>query len=104
PFPCAFGGNLLLDNFWTRDTEMLCEHCTHILVDIRHRIEVGHATDIEPMPNLIDTHAYLLIRNTLFPENIGHLIASEANQRRFRTHEILAWNKGAFHRGVKNGF
>src|SRR5690606_12894411 len=57
PFARAVARYLLVDDFRTGDRETFAQPGAQLLRDVEHLAEIGNAADIEPMPELLRTHA-----------------------------------------------
>ena len=77
---------------------MRLQHFAHVLGDIRHRIEIGDAANVKPVPELADAHAHLLVCHPLLAQRLAHLFTRQPNQRRLPRQKVRPWHQRFFHR------
>ena len=82
PFAGAVDRDLLVDHFRPGDRIGLVQRLAQGAGDIRHLREIGDAAHIEPVPQLRDAHADLLVRHADGGQRLAEGGAVEADPRR----------------------
>ena len=67
---------------------MLRELCTQLPRQRGHCVEVEDAAHIEPVPNLLYTHATLPLGHAGFAESLGECITRKPDQRGLRRRDV----------------
>jgi hypothetical protein len=88
PLARAVGRYLFDHDFGAIEREHFAKLGAQSFRDIRHRVEVACAAEVNPVPELRDAHLALAFRHAGFAERFGELRAIQSCERAFHEHSF----------------